>query len=79
MADAVYSTTENLVIVQKAITDLVSGKRKVRVEYTTPQGERNSVQYTEVSLLELRSLERQMQNDLAPAPLVESLEMELIF
>ncbi|WP_137169385.1 gpW family head-tail joining protein [Marinomonas sp. FW-1] len=75
----IYSTDDNLKIVQQAITDLVQGKRKVRVEYTTPQGGRTSMQYTEVSLSELRSLERQMISDLQSVPLMESVDVEVIF
>lgn len=75
----IYSTDENLKIVQQAITDLVQGKRKVRVEYTTPQGGRTSMQYTEVSLRELRSLERQMIGDLQSVPLMESVDVEVMF
>ncbi|WP_421854519.1 hypothetical protein [Marinomonas sp.] len=75
----IYSTDDNLKIVQQAITDLVKGQRKVRVEYTTPQGGRTSMQYTEVSLLELRSLERQMISDLQAVPLMQSVDVEVIF
>ncbi|MEL0623831.1 hypothetical protein V6238_12085 [Marinomonas arenicola] len=76
---AIYSNDDNLKIVQQAITDLVQGQRKVRVEYTTPQGGRTSMQYTEVSLAELRSLERQMISDLQAVPLMESVDVEVIF
>lgn len=76
---AIYSTNENLNIVQQAITDLIQGKRKVRVEYTTPQGGRTSMQYTEVSLAELRMLERQMVSDLESTPLMQSVDVEVIF
>ncbi|WP_100637264.1 gpW family head-tail joining protein [Marinomonas sp. ef1] len=75
----IYSTDDNLKIVQQAITDLVKGQRKVRVEYTTPQGGRTSMQYTDVSLSELRSLERQMISDLQAVPLMESVDVEVIF
>lgn len=75
----VYATAENLLVVQQAITELVSGKRKVRVEYTTPQGSKNSMQYTEVSLAELRALELQMRNELTPMPLMESVDVEVLF
>ena len=75
----VYATAENLLVVQQAITDLVSGKRQVKVEYTTPQGSKNSMQYTEVSLSELRALERQMRNELTPMPLMESVDVEVQF
>ena len=76
---AIYSTPDNLVIVQQAITDLVRGKRKVRVEYTEPNGNKTSMQYTDVSLSELRSLQAQMQHDLNPAPLMESVDVEVVF
>lgn len=75
----IYSTDDNLKIVRQAITDLVQGERKVRVEYTTPQGGRTSMQYTDVSLSELRSLERQMISDLQSVPLMESVDVEVIF
>ncbi|MCW4629643.1 MULTISPECIES: gpW family head-tail joining protein [Marinomonas] len=75
----IYSTDDNLKIVQQAITDLVQGKRKVRVEYTNPQGGRTSMQYTDVSLSELRSLERQMISDLQSVPLMESVDVEVVF
>jgi len=75
----IYSTDENLKIVQQAITDLVKGQRRVRVEYTNPQGGRTTMQYTEVSLTELRSLERQMTSDLQSVPLMESVDVEVIF
>ena len=75
----VYATAENLLVVQQAITDLVSGKRQVKVEYTTPQGSKNSMQYTEVSLSELRVLEQQMRNELTPMPLMESVDVEVQF
>jgi len=75
----IYSTDANLKIVQQAISDLVQGKRKVRVEYTTPQGGRTSMQYTEVSLSDLRALERQMISDLQSVPLMESVDVEVIF
>ncbi|WP_438466976.1 gpW family head-tail joining protein [Marinomonas sp. PE14-40] len=75
----VYATAENLLVVQQAITDLVSGKRQVKVEYTTPQGSKNSMQYTEVSLSELRALEQQMRNELTPMPLMESVDVEVQF
>lgn len=75
----VYATTENLLVVQQAITNLVSGTRKVRVEYTTPQGGKTSMQYTDVSLTELRALEQQMRHDLAPVPLMESVDVEVQF
>jgi hypothetical protein len=76
---AIYSNDDNLKIVQQAISDLVQGKRKVRVEYVTPQGGRTSMQYTEVSLSELRALERQMITDLQAVPLMESVDVEVIF
>ncbi|MBJ7539886.1 gpW family head-tail joining protein [Marinomonas transparens] len=75
----IYSTDDNLAIVQQAITDLVQGKRKVRVEYTNPQGGRTAMQYTEVSLAELRALERQMISDLKVVPLMQSVDVEVIF
>ncbi|KZN12606.1 MULTISPECIES: gpW family head-tail joining protein [Marinomonas] len=75
----IYSTEDNLKIVQQAITDLVQGKRKVRVEYTNPQGGRTAMQYTEVSLSELRALERQMISDLQTTPLMESVDVEVLF
>lgn len=75
----IYSSENNLKIVQSAILELVQGKRKVKVEYTNPNGERTSMQYTEVSLNQLRALEFQMQHDLNPQPLMESIDVEVLF
>lgn len=76
---AIYSTPDNLAIVQQAITELVKGKRKVRVEYTEQNGNKTSMQYTDVSLSELRNLQIQMQHDLNPSPLMESVDVEVVF
>ncbi len=75
----IYSTADNLLTVQKAITDLIMGKRRVRVEYTNPQGDKTAMQYTDVSLGELRSLEQQMLQDLQPTSLMESVDVEIRF
>ncbi len=75
----IYSTAENLTIVQDAITQLVKGKRKVSVEYTNPAGDKTRMQYTEVSLLELRSLACEMSNDLNPVPMMFAVDVEIKF
>lgn len=75
----IYSTPENLIIVQDAITQLVKGKRKVSVEYTSPTGDKTRMQYTEVSLGELRSLASEMINALNPVPLMEAVDVEILF
>ena len=72
-----YSSKEDLTIVNKAIADLVQGVRKVRVEYTDADGRRTSKQFTDVSLNELRALQCQMQNDLTPTPLMLSIDVEI--
>ena len=74
-----YSTAEDLVIVNNAITDLVRGVRKVKVEYTDANGRRTSQQFTEVSLHELRNLKDQLVNELSPSPLMQSIDVEILF
>jgi len=74
----IYSTEDNLARVQDAITELVMGRRKVRVEYASPNGDKTVMQYTDVSLSELRQLERQMLNDLQPLLLMDSVDVEIV-
>lgn len=76
---SVYASNTNLTIVQNAITELVMGKRKVVVEYTDATGGRTKMQYTEVSLSELRNLENSMQIMLNPEPLMQSVDVEILF
>lgn len=75
----IYSSEQNLSRVQDAITEIVLGNRKVSVTYTSPDGGRNQVQYTEVSIKELRDLERQMISDMSALPMVSSIEVEVLF
>jgi len=75
----IYASEANLAIVQTAITELVMGKRKVLVEYTDPSGNRTKMQYTEVSLSELRNLEQHMQSSLNPEPIMQSVDVEILF
>lgn len=75
----IYASEANLTIVQNAITELVTGKRKVVVEYTDSLGHRTKMEYTSVSLAELRSLEKSMQNDLNPTPLMQSIDVEVLY
>ena len=76
---SIFASDSNLAIVQKAITDLVEGTRIVSVEYTDINGRRTSRKYTEVSLNELRMLELHMQNSLNPVPLMQSMDVEILF
>jgi hypothetical protein len=75
----ILATTENLLAVQNAIMKLASGQRKVRFEHTTPTGEKSAVEYSNVSLPELRALEVQMQQTLSPTPLMQSVDVEIDF
>lgn len=75
----VYASEENLRIVRQAITELVQGKRQVKVEYATKDGYKNSFEYTSVSLRELRQLESEMMQALNPQPLMQCVEVEVLF
>jgi hypothetical protein len=74
-----FESQEDLVIVGKAIQDLVQGTRKVRVEYTDVNGRRTAQQFTEVNLNQLLSLQAQMKNDLNPTPMMQSVDVEIEF
>ncbi len=76
---SIYSSEENLLLVRQAISELVLGKRKVSVEYTAPDGNKTRLQYTEVSLNDLRGLERSMLSDLYPEPIISSVNVEIEF
>lgn len=75
----IYATHENLRIVQEAITELVQGKRRVKAEFSTPDGYKNSFEYTSVSLGELRQLEADLQRQLQPVNIMESIDVEIEF
>lgn len=76
---SILATAENLLAVQNAIMKLASGQRKVRLEHTTPTGDKHSVEYSNVSLPELRALEVQMQQTLNPTPLMQCVDVEIDF
>ena len=75
----IYASEENLKTVQQAITDLVKGTRQVKVEYVTADGYKNSFEYAQVNLGELRSLEQSMIEALNPTPVMESIDVEVVF
>ncbi|MDO6498061.1 gpW family head-tail joining protein [Photobacterium sanguinicancri] len=75
----IYATAENLQIVQNAITELVQGKRQVKAEYVTANGYKSSVEYTSVSLNELRQLAADLQQQLQPVVIMESIDVEIEF
>ena len=74
----IYASEENLKTVQEAITELVKGTRQIKVEYVTADGYKNSFEYAQVNLGELRSLEQSMIQSLNPTPIMESIEMEVV-
>lgn len=74
-----FESQEDLVIVGRAIHDIVQGTRKVRVEYTDVNGRRTAQQFTEVNLNQLISLQAQMKNDLNPTPMMQSVDVEIEF
>jgi len=79
MSVSILATADNLLAVQNAIMKLASGQRKVRFEHTTATGEKSSVEYSNVSLPELRALEQQMQGSLNPTPLMQGVDVEIDF
>ena len=79
MSISILATADNLLAVHNAIMKLASGQRKVRFEHTNAVGEKNSVEYSNVSLPELRALEQQMQESLNPTPLMQGVDVEIDF
>ncbi|MFH0259509.1 hypothetical protein C9980_25190 [Vibrio mediterranei] len=75
----IYASQANLDKVQQAITELIEGKRQVKVEYVTSDGFKNAFEYAQVNLTELRHIERAMQESLNPLPLMDSIEVEIKF
>lgn len=73
----ILATPENLKAVQAAIMSLASGQRTVRVEHTSASGSKRSIEYSNVSLPELRTLEFEMQQQLNPMPLMQSVDVEI--
>ncbi|MDA0107833.1 gpW family head-tail joining protein [Vibrio sp. La 4.2.2] len=75
----IYASQDNLDKVQHAITELVEGKRQVKVEYVTSDGFKNAFEYAPVNLTELRNIERALQASLNPIPTLSSIEVEIVF
>lgn len=73
----ILATNENLIAVQNAIMALASGQRKVKVEHTGASGAKRSIEFSNVSLPELRTLEFEMQQQLNPMPLMQSVDVEI--
>ncbi|EJC6874024.1 hypothetical protein MX838_004368 [Vibrio parahaemolyticus] len=69
----------NLAAVQAAIQDLVRGERLVKVDFVTAEGYKSSKEYTNVSLNELKQLERDYNESLNPTPIMQSLGVEVEF
>ncbi|GLT20524.1 hypothetical protein GCM10007938_43090 [Vibrio zhanjiangensis] len=74
----ILATAENLAAIQAAIIKLANGERTVKVEHTSASGSKRSVQYSEVSLPELRDLEYSMRRELNPIPLMQNVEVEVV-
>lgn len=74
---AILATNENLLAVQNAIMQLAAGQRKVKFEYTDATGAKTATEYSNVSLPELQGLCAQMQMDLNPTPLMQSVDVEV--
>lgn len=75
----ILATPENLLAVQNAIMSLASGKRTVKVEHISASGSKRSMEFSDVSLPELRRLETDMCNQLNPMPLMQSVDVEVVF
>lgn len=73
----ILATPENLNAVQSAIMALASGQRTVKVEHTSANGSKRSMEFSNVSLPELRTLEFDMQQQLNPTPLMQSVDVEV--
>ncbi|MEZ8201677.1 MULTISPECIES: hypothetical protein [Vibrio] len=73
----ILATPENLIAVQAAIMALASGQRTVKVEHTGASGSKRSMEFSNVSLPELRALEFEMQQQLNPIPLMQSVDVEV--
>ena len=76
---SIFASEDNLAIVRNAILELVQGKRKIKVSYADLSGRKTEHQYTEVNLNELRSLEAAMIAELKPTPIMESVDVEILF
>lgn len=74
---SILATTDNLIAVQTAIIALVAGERTVKVEHTEANGSKRVVEFTSVSLTELRTLEYQMQQQLNQTPLMQCVDIEV--
>ena len=73
----ILATPENLMAVQAAIMTLAAGQRTVKVDHVSASGVKRSVEFSSVSLPELRMLEFDMQQQLNPVPLMQCVDVEV--